>query len=103
MKEFNFVRLDALSDKELIDTDGNKTIASEWLKKQGISYRPTLLLFAEGEEKARVTGLLKSFHMQQLLTYVAQKEYESYSNWIEFGKVHTEKILSSGKDVDLWK
>ena len=103
MKAYNFVRLDALSDKELIDTDGNKTTASEWLKKLGISYRPALLLFAESEEKARVTGLLKSFHMQQLLTYVAQKEYENYSNWIEFGKVHTDKILKSGKNIDIWK
>lgn len=103
MKAYNFVRLDALSDKELVDTDGNKTTASEWLMKLGISYRPALLLFAEGEEKARVTGLLKSFHMQQLLTYVAQKEYENYSNWIEFGKVHSAKILNSGKNIDIWK
>ncbi len=103
MKAFNFVRLDALSSKELIDTDGNRTTASEWLKKQGISYRPALLLFADGEEKARVTGLLKSFHFQQLLTYIAQEKYDEYPDWITFGNEYSAKILNSGKDIDIWK
>ena len=103
MKAYNFVRLDALSDKQIIDIEGNKTTAGNWLKKLGIIYRPALVLYAEGEEKARVTGLLKTFHMTELLTYVADKEYESYATWLEFGKVYQEKILKSGKDIDLWK
>lgn len=103
MNKYNFVRLDALSDKEIIDIEGNQTTAGEWIKKLGISYRPALVLFAEGEEKARVTGLLKSFHMTQLLTYVADKEYETYTSWLDFGKVYADKILKSGKDIDIWK
>lgn len=103
MEAYNFVRLDALSDKEIIDPQGNKTTAANWLKKEGVSYRPSLFLFDEGEEKARVTGLLKSFHLQQLLTYVADDKYKEYANWIEFGRVYSEEILNSGKDIDLWK
>jgi len=103
MKAYNFVRLDALSNKEIIDIEGNKTTAGDWIKKLGISYRPALVLYAEGEEKARVTGLLKSFHMTELLIYVANKEYESYATWLEFSRVYQEKILKSGKDIDIWK
>ncbi|WP_299880267.1 thioredoxin fold domain-containing protein [uncultured Cocleimonas sp.] len=103
MKAYNFVRLDALSEKEIIDIDGNKTTAKDWIKKLGISYRPALVLYDNGEEKGRVTGLLKSFHMTQLLTYVADKEYETYETWLDFGKVYADKILKSGKDIDLWK
>ncbi|MEB8431927.1 thioredoxin fold domain-containing protein [Cocleimonas sp. KMM 6892] len=103
MKAYNFARLDALSDKEIIDIDGNKTTAKDWIKKLGISYRPALVLYAESEEKARVTGLLKTFHMTELLTYVADKEYETYATWLEFGKVYQENILKSGKDIDIWK
>ncbi len=103
MTRYNFVRLDTLSEKSIIDIEGKKTTAKEWIKKLSISYRPALLLYAEGEERARVTGLLKSFHMTELLTYVADKEYESYATWHEFGRVYQEKILKSGKDIDIWK
>lgn len=103
MKKFNFVRLDALSEKEIIETKGNKTTANAWLKKEGISYRPTLLLFSEGKEIERVTGLLKSFHFQQLLSYVANKKYNEFSDWAAYGEEYSGKILESGKDIDIWK
>jgi len=103
MKKFNFVRLDALSDKEIIDTDGNQTTAGEWLKRLGISYRPALLFFAEGMEKERVTGLIKSFHFQQLLSFFANKKYKDYPNFIAYGDEYSKQILDSGKDIDIWK
>ncbi len=103
LKELNVVRLDALSDKQIIDTSGNKITASEWLKKEGISYRPAVLFFAEGKERARLTGLIKSFHFQQLLSYMGQKKYHEYNDFIEYGEDYSKKILESGKDIDIWK
>lgn len=103
MKAFNFVRLDALSDKKLIDPQGKETTAGEWLKKEGISYRPALLVFVKGEEKARLTGLIKSFHFQQLLSFFALKKYNEYPDFIEYGEEYSKKILESGKDIDIWK
>ena len=103
MKAFNFVRLDALSDKKIIDPKGNETTASEWLKKEGISYRPALLVFVEGEEKTRLTGLIKSFHFQGLLSFFALKKYNEYADFIEYGAEYSKKILESGKDIDIWK
>lgn len=103
MPRYNFVRLDALSDKSIIDIDGNKTTPKEWVRKLGISARPALVLYSEGKEQARVTGLLKSYHMTVLLTWVADKEYANYANWHDFGRVYQEKILKSGKDIDIWK
>jgi len=103
MKSFNFVRLDALSSQKIIDPQGNETTAGEWLKKENISYRPALLVFIKGKEKARITGLIKSFHFQQLLSYFALKKYNEYPNFIAYGEEYTKKILDSGKDVDIWK
>ena len=103
MKPLNFVRLDALSDKEIIDTDGNKTTAGEWLKKEGISYRPALLFFGEGEERGRLTGLIKSFHFQQMLSYMGKKKYNEYEDFIRYGKEYSASFLESGKDIDIWK
>ena len=103
MKAFNFVRLDALSPQKIIDPQGNETTAGEWLKKENISYRPALLVFVKGKEKARITGLIKSFHFQQLLSYFALKKYNEYPDFIAYGEEYTKKILDSGKDVDIWK
>ena len=103
MKAFNFVRLDALSNKKIIDPQGNKVTPGEWLKKLNISYRPAMLVFVKGEEKERLTGLLKSFHFQQLLSFFANKKYKEYPNFIAYGEEYSKKILDSGKDIDIWK
>ena len=103
LKALTVVRLDALSGQQIIDINGNKTTAGEWLKKEGISYRPAVLFFAEGKERARLTGLIKSFHFQQLLSYMGLKKYHEYEDFIAYGEEYTKKILESGKDVDIWK
>lgn len=103
MKQFNFVRLDALSDQRIIAPDGTTTTAGEWLKGAGISYRPAMLVFIDGEERERLTGLIKSFHFQQLLSFFAKKKYKEYPDAIAYGKEYSKEILESGKDIDIWK
>jgi len=103
MKGVNFVRLDALSDQEIVDTQGNKTTAAKWLKEKNISYRPALLFFAEGKEIEQLTGLIKSFHFQQLLSFFVEKKYNQYPNFIAYGDEYSARILESGKDIDIWK
>jgi thioredoxin-related protein len=103
LSKFNFVRLDALSDKVIIDPEGNKTTASEWLKKEGISYRPAMIFYSEGKKIEELTGLIKSFHFQQLISYVANKKYNEYSTWAGYGEEYSAAILESGKNIDIWK
>ena len=103
LDKYNVVRLDALSDKQIITPKGDKTTPQKWLKTLNISYRPAVLLYSEGKQIERVTGLLKAFHFQQLLNYVAEKKYKTFDNWIGYEQQQTQKILKSGKDVDIWK
>ena len=103
MKSFNFVRLDALSEQKIIDPKGTITTAREWLRGEGISYRPAMLVYVDGEEKERLTGLIKSFHFQQLLSFFAKKKYLKYPNFIAYGEEYQKGILKSGKDIDIWK
>ena len=103
MAKFNFVRLDALSDEEIIDVDGNKTTAGDWLDKKGISYRPALLLYGDGKLRADVTGLIKTHHFQQMLAYVGDKKFKEYASWLDYEEVVTAEMLKSGKTVDIWK
>ena len=103
LKKFNLVRLDALSDAEIIDTDGNKTTPKKWLAQRNISYRPAVFLYSEGKEIQSVTGLLKSYHFQQLLKFVSGKHYTRFDSWIGYVNEQSEKILKSGKNIDIWK
>jgi len=103
LEKYNLVRLDALSDAEIIDPEGNKTTAKAWLKKRNISYRPAVVLYSEGKEIDKVTGLLKSYHFQQLLNFVAEKKYNEYDTWLGYLGEQSKKILESGKDIDIWK
>jgi thioredoxin-related protein len=103
MKQFNFVRLDVLSNEKIISPQGDTTTARELLKEAGISYRPAMLVFVDGEEKERLTGLLKSFHFQQLLSFFIEKKYKEYPNFIAYGEEYSKKILESGKNIDIWK
>ncbi len=103
LEKYNLVRLDALSDAEIIDPEGNKTTAKKWLKKRNISYRPAVFLYSEGKKIEQVTGLLKSYHFQQLLNFVAEKQYTKFDSWIGYLDQQSEKILKSGKDIDIWK
>lgn len=103
LDKFNVVRLDALSNEEIIDPNGNKTTAKAWLKKENVTYRPAVFLYSEGKEIERVTGLLKSYHFQQLLNFVANKGYTKFDTWIGYLGEQSDKILKSGKDIDIWK
>ena len=103
MNKMNFVRLDALSDKEIIDVDGNKTTASDWLKKLNISYRPSMLLFADGKKIETLSGLIKSFHFQQLLSYAIEEKHLEYPDFISFGSEYSARVLETGKNIDIWK
>lgn len=103
MDNFNFVRLDTLSDEVIIDIEGNKTTAGDWLAKSGNSYRPALLFFGDGKKHAEVTGLIKSYHFQRMLEYVGMKKYKEYESLRDYSRVARAKILESGKNIDLWK
>jgi thioredoxin-related protein len=103
LKKFNLVRLDALSDAEIIDINGNKTTPKKWLAQRNISYRPAVFLYSEGKEIESVTGLLKSYHFQQLLNFVSGKHYTRFNSWIGYVDEQSKKILKSGKNIDIWK
>ena len=97
LKKYQLIRLDAMSEKSIVTPDGTQTTPKEWLAKLQISYRPAVLLYSEGKERERVTGLLKSYHFQQLLNYVAKKKYQEFDNWIQYEQQQTQKILKSSK------
>jgi len=103
LERFTVVRLDALSSEPITDLTGNHTTPKAFAATLGISYRPGIVLFDRGREITRITGMLRTFHFQQVLRYVGERHYERYPDLREFRRADRSAILRSGRDIDIWE
>jgi thioredoxin-related protein len=101
--QFLLVRLDADSNAPIVDIQGHRTTPREWAQALGLSYRPGLVLFAQGKEIARIDGMLKTFHFSQVLRYVAERQYLHYPKLRDYARANQEQLLEAGIDIDLWR
>ena len=101
MKKMQVVRLDARSETPVVAPDGTRTTASAFAKSLKLDARPGIVLFANGTEQVRIAGVLRRFHFQTALRYVAEEQYVFHASLREFSRAHREQLLSEGKTVDL--
>jgi thioredoxin-related protein len=101
LEKFVFTRLDAYSDRPIIDFAGDKTTPRAWAAKMALTLRPGLVLFGGGKERLRIGSELYGFHFKVALNYVNGGHYKNYKNWIEYLGDEQEKILKTGKDIDI--
>jgi len=103
LKDYTVVRFDALDERPIIDDEGNQTTIRQWVNKLDISYRPAMLFYNEGKHRETLTGMLKLFHFQQLLSYVSGKHYKDFNTWSKYMVHRSEQLVKSGQNVDVWK
>jgi thioredoxin-related protein len=101
LEKFTVVRLDANSDKEIIDVNGEKTSPKAWAKKADMTYRPGILLFNEGKQVAKIDALLYSFHFKEMFRYVSGKHYQQYPTFLDYLNPRQQELLGSGVDIDI--
>ena len=102
IEKFTVVRLDANSDEEIIDVEGNKTTAKQWALKINLDYRPGILLFDNKKSILTIDALLYPFHFKEVLRYVSGKFYEKYPiSYLDYLKVRQDELLKQGINIDL--
>ena len=102
LKNFTIVRLDANSDDEIIDVDGNKTTAKKWALKINLDYRPGILLYDNKKLISTVDALLYPFHFKELLRYVGEKHYKKYpKSYLDYLRVRQSELLKQGININL--
>jgi len=101
LSAFTFTRLDAYSRQSIIDIDGNKTTPEAWARKLNLGASPTIVVFDKGKERQRIGAELYAFHFQYALRYVSSKSYKTHPNWIKYLTEQEERILKTGKDIDI--
>jgi len=101
LKKYRVVRLDAYSDSPMVDIDGNRTTPREWAKRLNVVYRPGVVLFNEGKERARVDGMQHHFHFRMWLSYVSGQHYKRYPRFRDYNHARQEELLKQGVTIDL--
>lgn len=101
-EKFTVVRLDANSDDEIIDVEGNKTTAKQWALKINLDYRPGVLLYDNKKSILTIDALLYPFHFKEVLRYVSGKHYVQYpKSYLDYLKVRQDELLKQGINIDL--
>ncbi|MCP4490996.1 MAG: thioredoxin fold domain-containing protein [Gammaproteobacteria bacterium] len=100
IEPFTIVRLDADSDKTIIDLHGNKTTAAELAREYEMIYRPGILVFDEGNLIRRHDSLTFPHHFKESMRYVAGGYYKN-TDYRSYSQNRTEELLAAGIDIDL--
>ena len=100
MKPFLVVRLDANSSQLLVTPDGQRSTPANWVRSLGLTYRPSLVLFNQGQELYRADGRLYHQHLLEALTYVSGGHDKRYPSLSAYKRDFRQQRLEQGKDVD---
>lgn len=100
LDNFTVVRLDAYSTSPIVDIEGRRTTPKDWAKGLNLVYRPGIVLFNEGKERARMDGMLYRFHFKELLRYVSGRYYYEYPTKTRYNAARREELLRQGVVID---
>jgi len=103
LKRYHFVRLDARSGQNIIDTQGQQTSTKDWGDSLAINYRPGLVLFDEGHEVARIESMLYPFHYEHVLRFGLDKNYQTHVNYLALMELRQQELLAQGIDINIGK
>ena len=67
----------------------------------GLNARPSILIMDGDEELVRIAGVLRRFHFQTALRYVAEEEYHEYLTVREYTDAYRGRLIIGGQDVDV--
>ena len=97
---YTVVRLDADSDQPITDISGRRTTPKQWAAQLGLTYRPGVVLFNEGRERARHDGMFYHFHFKELLRYVSGAHYKQYDSFSKYNAARRPELLRQGVTID---
>ena len=100
LKKFTVVRLNASSSASLVDVDGNATTPADWAKQLKMTYRPGVLLFADGKLLRRYDSLLFRHHFREGFRWISSGSYKT-EDYATYSARRTEELLAAGENIDL--
>lgn len=103
IRRLRMVRLDRWGDTPVVTPDGARLTAREWADRLNVAYVPTAVFFDQGKEVMRIEAMLKSFHLQSVMDYVASGAYQREPSFQRFIQARADHLRERGVVVDLWE
>ena len=103
LKRFDVAQLDMWSDTPVTTPAGETTTARAWARDLGLVYAPSAVLYgADNREVLRVEAMLKTFHVQSVMDYVASNAYREQPNLQRYIDERAGALRAQGVQIDLW-
>ncbi|MEK7191515.1 MAG: thioredoxin fold domain-containing protein [Pseudomonadota bacterium] len=103
LARFHVIQLDRWGDTPVVTPAGVRTTARAFADTLNVAYVPSVVLFNEGREVIRIEAMLKAFHVQSVLDYVASGAYKRQPSLQRFIQERADRLRESGTVVDLWQ
>jgi thioredoxin-related protein len=102
LKRFHVVQLDRWSDIPVVTPAGRKTTARAWADSLNVAYVPTAVLYDGSKEVIQIEAMLKGFHVQSVLDYVASGAYKTQTSLQRYIQARADHLREQGVVVDIW-
>lgn len=103
LKKLELNRVDINSLKSVITPKKFIKKVKDWTNELNITNTPTIIFFDEkGDEIIRVEGMLKNFHFQSIVDYVASSAYKEDKEFQRYLTKRANSIREKGIDVNIW-
>lgn len=103
LKRVRAIQLDRWSDTPVVTPSGERVTAREWADRLNVAYVPTAVFFDQGKEVMRIEAMLKAFHVQSVLDYVASGAYRKEPSFQRYIRQRADHLREQGIVVDLWQ
>jgi hypothetical protein len=103
LKRLTLIRLDAKSDKPLIDFNGKATTPAKLASDLSMTYRPGLVMFDQGKEVSRVESMLYPFHFGNAILMALDGNHLKFASYLDLSRKRQQELLSQGIDINVGK
>ena len=102
LKRFHVIQLDRWGNMPVVTPAGSQISARAWADSLHVAYVPTAILYDGGKEIIRIEAMLKGFHVQSVLDYVASGSYKTQPSLQRFIQARADRLREQGVVVDIW-
>ncbi len=104
LRHFDVALVDIESKGMMQSPEGRELKVSDWIKKMGLQYTPSLLFFDDsGKEVFRTEAYLRPFHVQSAMEYVSSGAYKEQPEFQRFVQDRADHLREQGIEVDIWE
>ncbi|MFN0182663.1 MAG: thioredoxin family protein [Aquabacterium sp.] len=104
LPRLDIVRLGLGENREITTPAGQRTTVAAWARELGVNYTPSWVFFSDdGQERFRVEGYLRPFHLTGSLEYAANAGWRREPQFQRWLQAKAERDRAAGRPVEYWK